>query len=358
MLARLGGDEFVVILSNMDSKRVAEKVATSMLGSLKDPFHIAGNEIFAGVSIGIATYPDDGRTKEDLLKNADTAMYKAKSNGRNNYQFYDQEMSKNLAERMKLESELRKVVEDEELALYYQPKQDTKTGKIVGSEALVRWQHQLHGVVSPDKFIPLAEETGLIKDIGMWVLETACKTLKSWQVHHGYVGTVAVNVSAVQIMDESFVDKVSYCLKKYHLEKGCIELEITESMVLDDVDVMLEKLHQLRRLGISLSIDDFGTGYSSFNYLKQMPVHTLKLDREFIVNIDDDKGDQAVVDGMIVMAHNLGLKVVAEGIETQPQYDFLEKRKCDLIQGYLVSKPLTQEDFENKYVFEAVSAQA
>lgn len=350
MLARLGGDEFVVVLSNITEDAIADQVAKSMLSALKEPFNIAGNEIFAGVSIGIAMYPDDGLTKDDLLKNADTAMYRAKAAGRNTYRKYTQEMSDVLEQRMRVETELRKVLVDNELSLYYQPKQDTSTGQIVGSEALVRWRHRLKGLVSPSEFIPVAEEMGMIKEIGLWVLDTACATLKKWQQEHDYRGTVAVNVSAVQMAEDNFVRNVENCLHKYELEAHYLELEVTESMVLENIDAMLGKLNQIKKMGVNISIDDFGTGYSSFNYIKQLPANTLKLDMEFIADIPENKADMAVVDGMIVLAHNLGMKVVAEGVERQKQYDFLAEHKCDLIQGYLVSKPLSEEAFLKNYV--------
>ena len=356
MLARLGGDEFIVILSHLDGRGAIERVAQKMLNALKSPFSIAGHELFAGVSIGIAVYPDDGEDKDNLLKNADTAMYKAKASGRNNYQFYTQEMSQILADRMRLESELRKVVQDEDLSLYLQPKYDVQTGQVVGSEALVRWQHQLKGYISPEEFIPISEEMGLIHDIGMWVLKTACEAIKGWQDDHDYQGSVAVNVSAVQLADEHFVANVMACLKETRLDPAFLELEITESIVMEDAQSVIVKLRQLRNMGIHLAIDDFGTGYSSFNYLKQLPVNTLKLDREFISDIPNNKADCAVVDGLITLAHNLDLKVVAEGIEEQEQFEFLKRHGCDIIQGYLISKPMPLGDFEARHVVKSGAA--
>ncbi|PHS73416.1 MAG: response regulator receiver protein [Cycloclasticus sp.] len=349
MLARLGGDEFVVIM-NMQVGDTADQIADSMITAVRTPFNIAGNEIFASISIGISVYPEDGLTKDDLLKNADTAMYRAKAAGRNTYRKYTQKMSEVLEQRLRVENELRKVIDDNELSLYYQPKQDTKTGEVVGSEALVRWKHKLRGIVSPAEFIPVAEEMGLIKDIGLWVLDTACATIKNWQNEYDYQGTVAVNISAVQMADEKFVSLVASCLNKHKLDPKYLELEVTETMVLENIDAMLEKLNQIKKMGVSISIDDFGTGYSSFSYIKQMPASTLKLDMEFIADIPQNKGDMAVVDGMIVLAHNLGMKVVAEGVETKEQYDFLVEHDCDLIQGYYIDKPLPEEVFETSYV--------
>lgn len=349
MLARIGGDEFVVVLSDMTGKTAPDQVAKAMLNALKEPFSLAGNEVFAGVSIGLAIYPDDGLSKETLLKNADTAMYRAKAAGRNTYRAYTQEMSEVLEQRMRIETELRKVLADNELSLYFQPKQDTSTAEVIGSEALVRWEHRLRGMVSPAEFIPVAEEMGLIKEIGLWVLDTACATAKKWQLEYDYYGTVAVNVSAVQMAEENFVSLVGMCLAKHELEPKYIELEVTESMVLDNIDAMLEKLNDIAAMGVSISIDDFGTGYSSFNYLKQLPANTLKLDMEFIKEIPENEADMAVVDGMIVLAHNLGMKVVAEGVEAQDQYDFLAEHSCDLVQGYLINKPLSEDEFIAEY---------
>ena len=349
MLARIGGDEFVVVLSDMVDGATPDQVAKSMLAALKEPFSLAGNEVFAGVSIGLAMYPDDGLSKDTLLKNADTAMYRAKAAGRNTYRAYTQEMSEVLEQRMRVETELRKVLTDNELSLYFQPKQDTSTGEVIGSEALVRWEHRLRGMVSPAEFIPVAEEMGLIKEIGLWVLDTACATAKKWQLEYDYYGTVAVNVSAVQMAEENFVTLVGACLAKYELDPKYIELEVTETMVLENIDAMLEKLNEIAAMGVSISIDDFGTGYSSFSYIKQLPASTLKLDMEFIKDIPENEADMAVVDGMIVLAHNLGMKVVAEGVEVQEQYDFLAEHNCDLVQGYLINKPLSEEAFIAEY---------
>jgi len=349
MLARIGGDEFVVVLSDMADDATPDQVARSMLAALKEPFSLAGNEVFAGVSIGLAMYPDDGLSKEALLKNADTAMYRAKAAGRNTYRAYTQEMSEVLEQRMRVETELRKVLTDNELSLYFQPKQDTATGEVIGSEALVRWEHRLRGMVSPAEFIPVAEEMGLIKEIGLWVLDTACATAKKWQTEYDYYGTVAVNVSAVQMAEDNFVTLVGTCLDKYELDPKYIELEVTETMVLENIDAMLEKLNEINAMGVSISIDDFGTGYSSFSYIKQLPASTLKLDMEFIKDIPTNEADMAVVDGMIVLAHNLGMKVVAEGVETQEQYDFLAEHHCDLVQGYLINKPLSEDAFIAEY---------
>jgi len=350
MLARLGGDEFVVVLSNMSADATPDQVAQSMLDALNEPFNVAGQELFATVSIGIAMYPDDGLSKDSLLKNADTAMYRAKAAGRNTYRRYTQDMSEVLEQRMRVETELRKVLADNELSLYYQPKQDVLTGKVIGSEALVRWEHRLRGMVSPVEFIPVAEEMGIIKEIGLWVLDKACETIKSWQLEYGYQGTVAVNVSAVQMAESNFVELVQECLDKHELEPHYLELEVTETMVLENIDVMLDMLNRIKNMGVSISIDDFGTGYSSFSYIKQLPANTLKLDMEFIQDIPGNKADMAVVDGMIVLAHNLGMKVVSEGVETQEQYDFLLEHKCDLIQGYFINKPLSEKVFEREYV--------
>jgi len=345
MLARIGGDEFVVVLSNMVEDLKPNGIAESMLATLKDPFNLFGNEVFASVSIGVATYPDDGLSKEALLKNADTAMYRAKAAGRNTYRLYESEMSEILEQRMRIESELRKVIENEELRLHFQPKKDTITGEIIGSEALVRWHHHLRGLIPPVEFIPVAEEVGLINEIGFWVLDTACATAKKWQQEYNYYGTVAVNVSAVQMDAKDFVFLIETCLNKYELEAKYLELEVTETIVLENTDVMLGRLNQIKDMGVKVAIDDFGTGYSSFNYIKKLPASTLKLDMEFIENIAENESDMAVVDGMIVLAHNLGMTVVAEGVESQAQYKLLTDHKCDIVQGFFIGKPLPEESF-------------
>jgi len=345
MLARIGGDAFVVVLSKLVDVSTQDTIAKTMLAMLKAPFNLSGNEVSASVSIGVAVYPDDGLSKDELLKNSDTAMYRAKAAGRNTYRLYAPEMREVLEQRMRLESELREVVKNEELRLHFQPKKDAKTGKVIGSEALVRWHHHTRGIVPPVEFIPVAEEVGLINEIGFWVLDTACATAKNWQLEYSYYGSVAVNISAVQMKEDDFVFLVETCLNKYELEAKYLELEITESMAFDKTGVMLDKLNQIRDMGVNVAIDDFGTGDLSFSDIKNLPVNTLKLDMEFIENIVENESDMTVVDGMIVLAHNLGMTVVAEGVESQEQYDLLVAHKCDIVQGYFIGKPLPGKIF-------------
>lgn len=349
-LARLGGDEFVVVLSAVHGPKGADIAAQNILKALSTPFQVAGKEIYVGASIGISIFPDDGTDREALLKNADTAMYRAKALGRNNYQFYTLEMSASISERIDLEADLRRVIQKDELILYFQPKIDVNKSKVVGAEALVRWQHPKRGFLLPGIFIPIAEDAGLIGQIGGWAMRTACEQFKNWQVEHGYFGRVAVNVSVREFMATNFVDGVKNCLELTGLDPQYLEIEITENTVLEHADETIEKLNRLGDMGVKVAIDDFGVGYSSFNYLKRLQVQVLKIDRSFIRDVPEDKSGSAVIDGMIQLAHKLELEVVAEGVETKDQYEFLRRHECDIIQGYLISKPIPPADFCRAYV--------
>ncbi len=349
-LARLGGDEFVVVLSAVHGPKGADIAAQNILKALSTPFQVVGKEIYVGASIGISIFPDDGTDREALLKNADTAMYRAKALGRNNYQFYTLEMSASISERIDLEADLRRVIQQDELILYFQPKIDVNKSKVVGAEALVRWQHPKRGFLLPGIFIPIAEDAGLIGQIGGWAMRTACEQFKNWQVEYGYFGRVAVNVSVREFMATNFVDGVKNCLELTGLDAEYLELEITENTVLEHADETIEKLNRLGDMGVKVAIDDFGVGYSSFNYLKRLQVQVLKIDRSFIRDVPEDKSGSAVIDGMIQLAHKLDLEVVAEGVETKDQYEFLRRHDCDIIQGYLISKPIPPADFCHAYV--------
>lgn len=349
-LARLGGDEFVVVLSSVHGPKGADIAAQNILKALSTPFEIADKEIYVGASIGISIFPDDGDDREALLKNADTAMYRAKALGRNNYQFYTLEMSTSISERIDLESDLRKVIENDELILYYQPKIDVTLGRVVGAEALVRWQHPKRGFLLPGCFIPIAEEAGLINQIGYWTMRTACNQFKAWQDEHGFMGQVAVNVSAREFMAPGFVNDVRRTLEETCLEPRFLELEIIENMVLEYGDETISKLNELFDMGVTVAIDDFGVGYSSFSYLKRLKVQVLKIDRSFVRDVPEDRSGSAVIDGMIQLAHKLELKVVAEGVETRAQYEFLRNHDCDIVQGYLISKPVPPVSFYENYV--------
>ena len=349
-LARLGGDEFVVALGAISGPEGADTVASHILSALSSPFEISGREVFVGASIGIAIYPDDGKDRETLLKNADTAMYRAKATGRNNYQFYTLEMSTAISERIELEADLRKVLNNNELLLYYQPKVELLTGEMVGAEALVRWQHPSRGFLSPTEFISVADDVGLLNEIGSWVMTAACTQFEKWRSIKDFADGIAVNISARQLMSSGFVDDVRRCLEKSHLPARYLELEITENTILENADETIEKLKQLRGMGIKIAIDDFGVGYSSFSYLKHLPVNVLKIDRGFVQDIPDDSSANAIVNGMINLAHNLDLLVVAEGVETGAQYRFLKDHDCDVVQGYFVSEPIPAKEYFEKFI--------
>jgi len=344
IVARLGGDEFVVMIENFTGPRDAIAVAQKILQDLAKPFFVDGQEFLMSASIGISTFPDDGADVETLVKNADIAMYRAKDQGRNNYQFYSAQMNKHTFERLAMESSLRRAVERSEFLLHYQPKLDLRTGAIAGVEALIRWKHPDWGMVSPAQFIPLAEETGLIVQIGEWVLKTACEQSRQWR-DQGIPGVrVAVNLSARQFAQKTLLQDVAKIIAQSGLTPESLELEITESMVMHNAEHARETLEKLKAMGVSLSIDDFGTGYSSLAYLKRFPIDCIKVDRSFIKDIPTDADDMAITKGVIALGHSLRLKVVAEGVETAEQRDFLQANDCDEFQGFLFSKPLPAEE--------------
>ncbi len=354
-LARLGGDEFVVVLSSVHSPNGANIAAGNILKALSHPFDINGTEIFVGASIGISIYPDDGENKEALIKNADTAMYRAKAGGRNNSQFYTSDMSASISKRVELETDIRKLIEGDELVLYFQPQECLRSGTIIGAEALIRWHHPTRGFLLPAEFINVAEEAGLIDKIGLWVLRTACQQFHTWRTDKGFHGRVAVNVSARHFMAPKFVNQINDCLDWSGLEAEALELEITEHTILEHADETIAKLKELDAMGITIAIDDFGVGFSSFNYLRRMPVQVLKIDASFIRDIPEDRASAAVVDGMIKLGHNLNLDVVAEGIENEVQYQFVQQKQCDAAQGYYISKPLTARDFHDQFIHEPMA---
>ncbi|MEO5365014.1 MAG: EAL domain-containing protein [Magnetococcus sp. WYHC-3] len=345
-VARLGGDEFTVILPQSGALEDVSRIAVKIIDSLKSVFQLRGQEIFIGASIGAALCPSDGADFETLTKHADTAMYKAKESGRGTYCFFTQEMNEANQRRLTLEKELRIAVEQEGLTLFYQPKVHARSGAVTGMEALVRWVHPVRGMVSPGEFIPLAEETGLIIPMGEWILRRALE-----DVHHltrttGVPLRVAVNLSAKQFQDPALLDKIRSIMAATGAGPESVEMEITESLAMGDVAHTIAQIGQLRQLGVPVSIDDFGTGYSSLSYLKKLPLTALKIDRSFIMDVTHDAEDDAIVSTIISMAHALGLSIVAEGVETWQQLDFLNRHDCPLIQGYLFSKPLPRAAFE------------
>lgn len=345
-VVRLGGDEFVILISNIDNLNNITVTMKRILSSVAKPCVINGLDYLVTCSIGISIYPDDGGDPSMLLKNADTAMYKAKKAGRNNYQVYTQELNEALAERVKLEFRLRQAIENNELLLYYQPKVDFSTGLICGAEALLRWQPPGEEMIGPIKFIQIAEETGLIDKIGEWVLIQACKQAKAIKEKIGAPLPIAVNVSPRQFKQPHLAQTIKNILKATQLDPECLELEITESTLIDDAAKFIDTLHSLKTIGVKIAIDDFGTGYSNLAYLKDFPVDRLKIDKVFVNCLENDPANLAILKAIIVLGHSLDKKVVAEGVETENQYDFLASIGCDELQGYYFSHPLPESEFE------------
>lgn len=340
-VARLSGDEFMILLPELkyDGQDTLE-VAQRILKAFSQPFHIEGHEIISTVSIGITIYPTDGEDVSTLERNADIALYKAKEHGRNTYVMYTKAMHDMVVEHIALENHLRKAIENEEFEVYYQPKVDVKSGTISGVEALVRWNRSVSDIMSPDKFIPLAEETGLILQLGEWVLRTACKQVKTWQEEGFPSLSVAVNLSAKQFQDEQLVQTVETILREIGLDPNFLRLEITENTMMHDIEAAVEIMSELETLGVHLSIDDFGTGYSSLSNLKHFPLDELKIDKSFVRDIPGIQDDVAIAKAILSLAHNLNMKVLAEGVEKDDQLEFMRTNKCDEIQGFLISKPV------------------
>ncbi len=344
-VARMGGDEFTVVLPNIASERDAAEVAQRILDVIAPPFALAKHELFVTTSIGISLYPPDGEDMDVLLQHADTAMYRAKERARNTFQFYAPAMNAAALRKLELEQHMRHGLERREFVVYYQPRVSSYTGEMRGMEALVRWQHPERGLIAPSEFIPLAEETGLIVPLGTWVLRTACRQNKVWQETGFRPLRVSVNLSAQQFQQPALVDQVAAVLAETGLEARYLELEITESMTMMQVERSMLVLPALKAMGVQIAIDDFGTGYSSLSYLKRFPIDTLKIDRSFVRDLTSDVNDAAIADAVIALAHSLNLSVTAEGVETEAQLCFLQERRCDEIQGYLVSRPVPADDF-------------
>ncbi|MBI1891086.1 MAG: EAL domain-containing protein [Burkholderiales bacterium] len=349
MVARTGGDEFVVLLEHEGNtidhfEQVAQQLATTVA----NPIEVGGKELYVSMSMGISVYPQDGQDAEVLLRNADTAMYRAKAAGRNCWRFFDESMARHAAYRLEIETALRRSIERNELIIYYQPQRSLESGKIVGAEALLRWARPGIGLVPPLDFIPLAEESGLILPIGQWVLRTACAQAALWCKEKNMHLRVAVNIAAKQIHHPDFVNQVRKTLEETGLPPALLELEITESSIVENLDETVSKLRQIKNLGVTVAIDDFGTGYSSLSYLKQLPIDRLKIDRSFVKDTPADSDDCAIVRTIISMSNNLGLYVIAEGVESQAQVDFLASEGCNEIQGYFLSKPVPADELEKR----------
>ncbi len=347
-LSRLGGDEFTLLLSGLEDTQVVAQVADRVLEHLStEPVRVSGQDIYIRASIGIAVYPDDGKGVETLLKNADTAMYQAKRSGRDTFRCYTNQMNAQFAKRLSMETRLKQAIERDELVLHYQPKLDlSENCRLIGFEALVRWEQPGMGLVPPDEFIPVAEDSGLIIPVGEWVLDTACRQIRDWRAHGLSPGHVGVNLSFQQFKQQGLLRQVLNALGRYLLEPSMLELELTESTVMHDVDTNTVLLRNLKEAGISLSIDDFGTGYSSLSYLKQLPLDALKIDRSFVKDITTDSNDAAIIRAIIALGKTLDLKIVAEGVETHEQLEYLRQHGCDYAQGYLFSRPLPAVDAE------------
>jgi len=340
-IARMGGDEFVVLLPELPDEKHAATVAQKILSAIVKPAMLAGQEVRISASVGISTYPADGRDEQTLLKNADIAMYHAKEEGKNNFQFFSDELNKNTLEHIALETSLRHALERDQFELYYQAKVDSRTRRITGMEALLRWHHSDLGLVPPMQFIPLAEETGLIIPIGRWVLKTACRQNVEWQKAGLRPLLMAVNLSARQFTDEHLLQDITSTLKETGMDPSQLELEITESMLMRDVDKAVAIMAALKHIGVRIAIDDFGTGYSSLSTLRRLPLDTIKIDRMFIRHLPENTEDKSIADAIIAMGRSLSLTVIAEGVETQQQADFLEEHACEQVQGYYFSKPIT-----------------
>ena len=355
-VGRLGGDEFLIVLTNVKEIAYASVAAERFMHAMSAKFVIQGRSLSISCSIGISMFPEDGMDSESLLRNADAAMYSAKESGRNNFRFFTEDMNAQGVERLTLENGLRLALDKKELFLVYQPQVDIVSGKIIGLEALLRWQHPTLGLVPPDKFIRIAENCGLIVPIGEWVLRTACSQARKWQDEGIPAVSVAVNVSAVQFRQEGFCELIRRVLHETGLAPQYLELELTEGLLLANADVTFSVLQELKAMGLTLAIDDFGTGYSNFNYLRQFRVSKLKIDRSFIRDVAVNPDDAAITTAIISMAKSLNLKVIAEGVEDEAQMSFLRAHQCDEIQGYYFSKPLAPEEAADKLRGSAVQA--
>ena len=347
VVARLGGDEFIILIEEVEGLSQIEVVARKILSSALKPMVLSGEECRVTASIGISIYPRDGMDEQTLMKNADIAMYYAKEEGKNNYQFYSKEIQSQSSERLAIESNIRLALERKEFSLQYQAKVDFKTGKITGVEALLRWQNQYLGAVPPARFIPVAEDTGLIVPIGRWVMKTACNQNVGWQKQGLPPVCIGVNLSLRQLMDEHLLEDIKAALDDSGLKPDLLELEITESMVMHNPERLIGILTNIKKMGVRIAIDDFGTGYSSLAQLKNFPIDTLKMDRSFMRNLLENNDNKSIIEAIITMGKTLSVTVVAEGVETRDQETFLREHICDEMQGFYFSKPIAPDQFSD-----------
>jgi len=345
-IARISGNEFGILLESVSSIEDITQVLSNLNQALKENiFDLGSQKVIVSLSLGISLYPEDETDAGELIQCANAAMRKAKGLGGDQEHFYTSDMNRRVDDRLRMETDLRSALENNELELFYQPQVDAKTRKIIASEALVRWRHKDHGLVPPIRFIPLAEETGLIQPLGHYVLEQAIKQTKLWN-QQGYNLSVGINLSARQFMQADLVDQIKQLIEQYEIDAENVDLEITETIAMQDAENSINKMHHLKELGVKLSMDDFGTGYSSLSYLHQFPLDVLKIDRSFVKDIMGNSQDGAIARAVIAMAHSMNLKVIAEGVETEAQYKFLTDHNCEVIQGYLISQPVPANEFE------------
>lgn len=343
ILGRFGGDEFALAIKDIDSTDDVLEVVRNIKRCLHEPFEIGGRKVFVNASFGIAIFPKDGEEPAELIRNADTAMYRAKDLGKNHVQFFEKSMEEEIVRKTELEYKLKNAILDEEMFLLFQPQIIISSGAIRGFEALLRWENPSLGIVSPLEFIPVAEETGLIFAIGEWVLKNACLTVKKWHDQYGVKPVISVNISPAQLRDDNFIAIVQKILTESELPPACLELEITESVCIDDVDDAVSILNELKQMGVKISLDDFGTGFSSLSYLKLLPIDTLKIDKSFIDNLNNS-AENKIVRAVISLVHQLDIVVIAEGVETNAQLEYLQGKNCDYAQGYLLGRPVKGSD--------------
>ncbi|GBF51384.1 signal transduction protein [Leptospira ryugenii] len=344
-VARFGGDEFAVLKLGLENKGKAAEFAQKVLDILSQPFHITGRDLYTTISMGISLAPTDGENAQELLKNADMAMYKAKDVGRNNFRFYTPELIERSEKRLYIENSLRKAIQNDELILFFQPQISTATGKVCGAEALIRWKHPERGWVPPGEFIPVAEDSGIIEKIGDWVLEEACRNKRKWNDMNLNGFNISINVSGKQLKRNNWAQRVEATINQFAIKSEEIELELTESSIMENPEKSIEAFRYLSNLGVKVSIDDFGTGYSSLSYLKKIDADNLKIDRSFVIDIETNEDDRAICSAIVNMAVSLGMEVIAEGVETEEQMKLLKSIGCHIIQGYFYSKPLPAEEF-------------